>query len=294
MPSRHADIWSAARNHEVFSSAQGLTVTYGELEIIGMQDNPADGDAGSAGAHRVPQAGLPRVHPRQVEAVEPKVREFVVERIEKLRANGGGRHRRRTVQTAAVHGGGALPRRVPEQDQGKFDGWTDAIVAANTTEGGVGGPWAPIGDALGEMMAYFTALVERRRTEPEDDTISHLVSAGMGADGDLAGLMSILAFTFTMVTGGNDTTTGMLAAQYNCCTSARTSAARLIEDPELITDAIEEFLRLTSPGAGPARTTTRDVTVEGTTIPRAGRRCCSTVRATATNGSTDPTPANSM
>ena len=28
--------------------------------------------------------------PRQVEAVEPKVREFVVERIERLRANGGG------------------------------------------------------------------------------------------------------------------------------------------------------------------------------------------------------------
>lgn len=28
--------------------------------------------------------------PRQVEAVEPKVREFVVERVERLRADGGG------------------------------------------------------------------------------------------------------------------------------------------------------------------------------------------------------------
>ena len=28
--------------------------------------------------------------PRQVEAVEPKVREYVVERIERMRANGGG------------------------------------------------------------------------------------------------------------------------------------------------------------------------------------------------------------
>ena len=60
------------------------------------------------------------------------------------------------------------------------------------------------------MMAYFTALIERRRREPEDDTISHLVAAGVAADGDIAGTLSVLAFTFTMVTGGNDTTTGML------------------------------------------------------------------------------------
>ena len=60
------------------------------------------------------------------------------------------------------------------------------------------------------MTAYFTALIERRRSEPEDDTISHLVAAGVGADGDIAGTLSVLAFTFTMVTGGNDTTTGML------------------------------------------------------------------------------------
>src|SRR6516162_9973676 len=38
--SRHADIWAAARDHETFSSAQGLTVNYGKLELIGMKDNP--------------------------------------------------------------------------------------------------------------------------------------------------------------------------------------------------------------------------------------------------------------
>src|SRR5258708_9137230 len=99
---------------------------------------------------------------------------------------------------------------VPEEDRRKFDGWTEAIVAANTVEGGVAGSLGTLGDALGEMMAYFTALIERRRVEPEDDTVSHLVAAGVGADGDIAGILSILAFTFTMGTGGNDTTTGML------------------------------------------------------------------------------------
>src|SRR5947209_11031628 len=87
---RHADILAAARDHETFSSAQGLTVSYGDLEMIGLQDNPP----------MVMQD--PPVHtefrklvargftPRQVESVEPKVRQFVVERIEGLRANGGG------------------------------------------------------------------------------------------------------------------------------------------------------------------------------------------------------------
>ena len=268
--SRHADIWSAARNHEVFSSAQGLTVTYGELEIIGMQDNPPmvmQDPPGHTEFRKLVSRGFT---PRQVEAVEPKVREFVVERIEKLRANGGGdivAELFKPLPSMVV----AHYLGVPEQDQGKFDGWTDAIVAANTTEGGVGGALGTIGDALGEMMAYFTALVERRRTEPEDDTISHLVSAGMGADGDLAGLMSILAFTFTMVTGGNDTTTGMLGGTVQLLHQRPDQRRLLIEDPELITDAIEEFLRLTSPVQGLARTTTRDVTVEGTTIPK-GRK----------------------
>ena len=87
----------------------------------------------------------------------------------------------------------------------QFDGWTQAIVAANTGRRRHAGALETVGDAVGSMMAYFTELIERRRREPEDDTISHLVAAGVGADGDIAGMLSILAFTFTMVTGGNDT-----------------------------------------------------------------------------------------
>jgi cytochrome P450 len=263
--SRHADIWAAARDHETFSSAQGLTVNYGELELIGLQDNPP----------MVMQD--PPVHtefrklvargftPRQVEAVEPKVREFVVERIERLRANGGG--------DIVVELFKPLPSMVvahylgvPEEDRKQFDGWTQAIVAANTAEGGV----ATAGEAVGSMMAYFAELIERRRSEPEDDTISHLVAAGVGADGDIAGTLSILAFTFTMVTGGNDTTTGMLGGLMPLL-HERPDQRQLLVNLDLIPDAVEELLRLTSPVQGLARTTTRDVTIGDTVVP-AGRK----------------------
>src|SRR6185503_10697019 len=129
--------------------------------------------------------------PRQVEAVEPAVRQFVVDRIERLRAAGEGdivEELFKPLPSMVV----AHYLGVPEEDRAQFDGWTDAIVAANTVEGGVAGALGTLGDALGEMMAYFTALIERRRLQPEDDTVSHLVAAGVGADdADIAGTLSI-------------------------------------------------------------------------------------------------------
>jgi cytochrome P450 len=272
--SRHADVWAAARDHETFSSAQGLTVEYGELEMIGLQDNPPfvmQDPPVHTEFRKLVSRGFT---PRQVEAVEPKVREFVLERIEKLRADGGG-----DIVTELFK---PLPSMVvahylgvPEEDRAQFDGWTQAIVAANTADGGVGGALGTAGDAVGSMMAYFTALVERRRTEPEDDTISHLVAAGVGgrdvADDTVSGTLSVLAFTFTMVTGGNDTVTGMLGGSVPLL-HERPDQRRLMADgPGLIPDAVEELLRLTSPVQGLARTTTRDVTIGDTTVP-AGRK----------------------
>ena len=87
----------------------------------------------------------------------------------------------------------------------------------------------------------------------------------------MEGLLSILGFAFTMVTGGNDTTTGMLGGAVQLLTSRPDQREILVADPGLIPDAVEELLRLTSPVQGLARTTTRDVTIDGTTIP-AGRK----------------------
>lgn len=268
--SRHADVWAAARDHETFSSAQGLTVNYGDLDMIGLRDNPPmvmQDPPVHTQFRKLVSRGFT---PRQVEAVEPKVREFVVERIEKIRARGEG-----DIVTELFK---PLPSMVvahylgvPEQDWAQFDGWTQAIVAANTAEGGIAGALETVGDAVGTMMAYFTALIERRRTEPEDDTISHLVSAGVGADGDISGILSILGFTFTMVTGGNDTVTGMLGGSMPLLHERPDQRQLLVDDPGLIPDAVDELLRLTSPAQNLARTVTRDVTIENTTIP-AGRR----------------------
>ncbi|RAU94278.1 cytochrome P450 [Mycolicibacter senuensis] len=265
--SRHADVWAAAADHETFSSAKGLTINYNDLEMIGLTDNPPmvmqDPPRHTEFRKLVARAFTPA----HVKRLESQVRQFVVERLERLRAAGG-------TQDIVAELFKPLPSMVvahflgvPQADRAQFDRWTDAIVAATVSEDGV----ASAGDAVIEMMTYFSGLIERRRTEQEEDIISHLVAAGMGAPGDDAGVFAILAFAFTMVTGGNDTTTGMLGGSAQLLHRHPDQRRLLIDDPSLIHEAVEELLRMTSPVQGLARTATRDVTIGDTTIP-AGRR----------------------
>lgn len=283
--SRHADIWAAAADHETFSSAQGLTVNYGELEMIGLADNPPmvmqDPPVHTEFRKLVARGFMPR----QVELLEPKVREFVIERLERLQANGGkgdivAELFKPLPSMVVAHYLG-----VPEEDRSQFDRWTEAVVAATVSEDGV----ASAGDAIGEMMAYFSGLIERRRTDPQDDTVSHLVAAGVGADGDIKGLLSVLAFTFTMVTGGNDTTTGMLGGSVQLLQRNPDQRQLLVDKPELIRDAVEELLRLTSPcRAWPAPPPAMSPSATPQ-FRRTAKCCCSTARATATNASSGRT-----
>ena len=109
-------------------------------------------------------------------------------------------------------------------------------------------------------------MIERVRKNPEDDMISALVHARPG--GKEVSMAQILGFAFTMVTGGNDTATGLMSVAAELLTKNPEQQKMLAEDPTKIPNAIEEFLRVTSPVQGLARTTTRDVEIDGTTIPK--------------------------
>lgn len=261
--SRHRDVFDAARDPETFSSAGGLTTEYDELDKIGLRDNPPlvmQDPPRHTDFRRLVSRGFT---PRQVSSVEPAVRAFVVDRLSRLADASEGdivAELFKPLPTMVV----AHYLGVPPEDRDRFDDWTHAIVAASSA-----GHPLDAADAAGELMTYFTELAERRRREPEDDTISHLVASGMADDMD--GLLSILGFAFTMVTGGNDTTTGLLGGAVQLLTSRPDQREILVDDPALIPDAVEELLRLTSPVQGLCRTTTRDVTIDGTTIPK-GRK----------------------
>lgn len=268
---RHEDVMDAARDWETFSSAQGLTVTYGELEKIGLQDNPPmvmQDPPAHTDFRKLVARGFT---PKQVTTLEPVVREFVGQRLEELKERGSG--------DIAAEVFKPLPSMVvahylgvPASDRGQFDEWTDAIVAANPGADMGAAAQGAAGAVMG-LMAYFTDLIDFRRRNPGDDTVSHLVAAGVADDpqNNPGGVLSVLAFAFTMVAGGNDTTTGMLGGSSALLTERRDQRDLLIDKPQLLPVAVNELLRLTSPVQGLCRTTTTDIEIEGVQIP-AGRK----------------------
>ncbi len=261
--SRFDDVWAAARDTETFSSEQGLTFTYGERERIGLDEarpivmmDPPDHTA----FRRLVAAGFT---PRRVQEFEADVREWVTHRLGEIDPYGevdivDALYKPLPSMVVAHYLG------VPTGDQDRFDGWTDAIVTANA-EGDV----TVAADALTELMGYFVDLVEHRRRDPGTDMVSALVR--ISPDGGSADILSILGFAFTMIAGGNDTTTGLLGHTAESLTDNPDQQDDLGTDPTLIPGAVEELLRLSSPVQGLARTATRDVELHGRTIP-AGRK----------------------
>jgi cytochrome P450 len=256
--SRYADVAAAALDTEAFSSAQGLTFTYDDMSAAGLDeikpmvflDPPEHGEF-----RRLVVRGFT---PRQVTAVEPDIRAFVVERLERLREAGGGDIVAELLKPLPSFVVGRYLG-VPDTDREQFDGWTQGIVAANA----LGDPLLA-SQTVADLFGYFGELMEWRRADPADDVISELVQAA----GDAVSALQVLGFAFTMVTGGNDTTTGLLSCGLELLAARPVQRDRVVADPGLIAPAVEELLRLTSPVQGLARTTTRDVTVGDVPIPK--------------------------
>jgi cytochrome P450 len=255
--SRFEDVLAAATDAETFSSAQGLTFAYGEMEKLPVEAPIVMMDPPKHTALR--KVVAKRFTPKRVAALEPMIRDFVVERIERLREQGEGDVVAEVLKPlpsfVVAHFLG-----VPQDDRSKFGQWTDAIVAANAT-----GDFGGAADAAMDMMGYFAALIEKRKTDPGEDMISSLVHGDI--EGQPISMPAMLGFGFTMVTGGNDTTTGLLGGATDLLTRNLDQREILLEEPGRIREAIEEFLRLTSPVQGLARMTTRDVEIGGKTIP---------------------------
>jgi hypothetical protein len=257
--SRFGHVFDAARDATTFSSAQGLTFTYGDMDFLeasGVQPMVMMDPPDHTALRRAVGKGF---SPRHVVSLEGPIREFVVDRMERMRSEGEcdivGELFKPLPSMVVAHFLG-----VPQADRERFDRWTDAIVAATAA-----GNTLSAGDAVGELFEYFTDLVQRLRRSPGDDPISHLVTET--EDEPSKSILEVLSFAFTMITGGNDTTTGLLGGSAELLTAWPEQRAVLQEEPARIGQAVEELLRLTTPVQGLARTATRDVAYGDAIIP---------------------------
>ncbi len=116
--------------------------------------------------------------------------------------------------------------------------------------------------AIGEMLAYAQSVAESKRTNPADDIASTLVQATV--DGDRLTDTEFQWFFLLLVNAGGDTTRNLLAAGMQLLLDHPDQRVRLMGDLDgLLSPAIEEMLRFTSPVVHFKRTVTEDTVLRG-------------------------------
>ena len=264
--SRYADVDAAVTAPDLFSSARGLTFYRDEIARLGLAPTIVMMDPPEHSTKRRLLAQA--FSPRRVARTEPVIREFVRGRLADL----GRRHV--DGETVDLHRdfSSQVPTFVlahlfnlPEADRPLFDPWVTALTTLQEEgfrpEGLAGGAV----EAVAAMFEYFGALIAERRAAPGDDLISALTRAEI--EGETLTDWDVLGFCFVIVAGGNDTTGNLISHTAALLDRHPDQRAMLAADPDLIPGALTECLRFESSVQALARTTTREVTIEGTTIP---------------------------
>jgi len=112
----------------------------------------------------------------------------------------------------------------------------------------------------GQIFATATA----RRDDPRDDLISTLATAEV--DGEPVPIADVVGITMTVVGGGVDTTTSLYANAMRFLSQDGEARRRLLDEPDLIPSACEEFLRHFTPAQIVSREARKPVDVAGQTL----------------------------
>jgi cytochrome P450 len=113
-----------------------------------------------------------------------------------------------------------------------------------------------------EVLGRVFGIITERRANPEPDgLISTLVTAEI--DGEPIADEMVLSMVNLVMAGGFDTTTAVTANALIYLADNPKARQQLIDNPDMIPQACEEFLRYFTPQQGLARTVTKPVTVQG-------------------------------
>jgi cytochrome P450 len=122
---------------------------------------------------------------------------------------------------------------------------------------------APLKSAMQDVRSWFGGLIADRTADPRDPTVdfvSHLLAATL--DGVPLSDDDLLNICVVLLMAGVETTTGQLGYMLQFLAEHPDQRRRIIEHPEIIPNAVEEFLRFHSIVL-PGRKLTRDVEFHG-------------------------------
>ncbi|TVT55421.1 cytochrome P450 [Amycolatopsis rhizosphaerae] len=262
--SRYDDVTAGFRDHKRLSSANGVSL------------DPA---AYGPHAHRT-MSFLAMDDPRHQRMRSLVSRGFTPRRISELEG--------RITELTRQHLSAALERRefdfvrevagrlpmdvisellgVPAADRDRLRLLADTVM--HREDGVLDVPQSAI-EASIELVRYYVAMLEDRRARRTGDLCSALLDAEI--DGDRLGQDEIVAFLFLMVVAGNETTTKLLGNAVYWAWRNPDELAKVLGDPGLVPDWIEETLRYDTSSQIIARTAATDLDYHGQTVPSGAR-----------------------
>jgi cytochrome P450 len=203
--------------------------------------------------------------PARIRALEPRIRALAVGWLDRL----VGRSRFDVVREFTAK----LPMDVistllgiPEADRDLVRGWSNDLLHRD--------PGNPLPtrrgfESMAKLREYFEAQMDERRRRPKDDMMSVLLEAEV--DGEKLSQAEIHGFYNLLATAGNETVTKLLASAFYWLDAFPDQRRVLADDPSLIPNAVEEFLRFDPPSQYQGRTLTRDVEIHGVRIPEGAK-----------------------
>lgn len=147
---------------------------------------------------------------------------------------------------------------LPQRDLRTFQRWSIELISFAVN-------WRRAMAAFDELRDYFTALLEQRRREPEEDLISELTNAEI--DGKRLADEEIFAFLRLLLPAGIETTYRSLGNLLFALLTHPDQFEQLKSQPELIPQAVEEGLRWEPPIVNTVRVSTRPSRLGGVDIP---------------------------
>ncbi|MEX1021868.1 MAG: cytochrome P450 [Dehalococcoidia bacterium] len=259
--SRHEDIDAILRDHERFSNDPTARISRngGGEPVEGVASmlnlDPPD--------HTRMRALVSRAFtPRAIEGWRPRIEAV----IDDIFADIGDETRFDLMDRVAV----PLPivviaeiLGIPAVDRERFKVWSDHI--ARPLEPTVTPDELAQARVSGdELTAYFEAIIEERRAQPQNDLITALVQ--VEESGDTLSRDEIVATLVLLLVAGNETTTNLIGNGTLALLRHPDQLAWLRAHPEQVDVATEEMLRFDSPVQTNGRTALVDMEIGGRRI----------------------------
>jgi cytochrome P450 len=254
MPTRYEDLFNIARDIQHFSSRDVLVSSLApppEMdEMAGLEDmDPELVQQYNVGAP--PITSDPPVHTwarklllppfsvTQVARFEPETRKLCGELIDGFIANG-------RADGAADYAQQIPPRviadmlGIPKEDAATFTEWVRGFLELGLTN-----PELRQESANNIFKYMYDRIQERKENLREDDLLSYLLTQKV--DGEPVPEPHVLGTCFLLMVAGIDTTWSSIGSAIWHLAQHPEDRARLIAEPELMNNAVEELLRAYSP-----------------------------------------------